>query len=61
MKGAHALWHGAMGKLTPDQLGEPLPGTAPPPGTAIPQGLVDFLPDPAPDLPPEPPAPPPGG
>jgi hypothetical protein len=58
MKGAHALWHGAMGKLTPDQLGEPLPGTAPPPGTAIPQGLVDFLPDPAPDLPP---APPPGG
>jgi hypothetical protein len=30
------------------QLGEPLPGTAPPPGTNVPPGLVQNLP-PAPD------------
>ena len=32
-KGAHGIWNYQMGKLTPDQLGQPLPGTAPPPGT----------------------------
>ncbi|WP_286175081.1 hypothetical protein [Mycobacterium sp. DL99] len=39
---------GAMlGQLPKEQLGEPLPGTAPPPGTNIPQGLGENLPDPA--------------
>lgn len=39
---------GAMlGQLPKEQLGEPLPGTAPPPGTSIPQGLGENLPDPA--------------
>ena len=62
LKGAHALWHGAMGRLTPDQLGQPLPGTAPPPGTNIPAGPVDYLPDQPPWLPAPltPPPPPPG-
>ena len=47
-----------MGKLDPDQLGEPLPGTAPPPGTNIPVGLEQYLPEPPPAIPP---VPPPGG
>ena len=42
-----------LGQLPQQQLGEPLPGTAPPPGTNIPPGLVQFLPDPA--APPPPP------
>ncbi|RDH79125.1 hypothetical protein DVS77_06620 [Mycolicibacterium moriokaense] len=46
-KGAHGLWNYQMGKLDPSQLGGPLPGTAPPPGTNIPLGVADFLPDPA--------------
>jgi len=58
---AHGLWHMGIGQMPQDQLGQPLPGTAPPPGTNIPQGLG---PD-APDQPPGPlplPAPPaPGG
>jgi hypothetical protein len=37
-RGAHGLWHTVMGRMTDDQLGEPLPGTAPPPGTNMPQG-----------------------
>ena len=46
--------HGALlNQLPQQQLGEPLPGTAPPPGTNIPPGLVQFLPDPA--APPPPP------
>lgn len=52
-KGAHGIWNYQMGKLDPTQLGQPLPGTAPPPGTNIPLGLVDNLPDPS--------APPPAG
>jgi hypothetical protein len=57
IRGAHALWHGGLGKLSPEQLGQPLPGTAPPPGTAIPPGVVDYLP-----VPDEPPVlPPPAG
>jgi hypothetical protein len=37
---------GAMlGQRSQDQLGEPLPGTAPPPGTPIPPGLGQNLPD----------------
>jgi hypothetical protein len=62
LKGAHGLWHGAMGRLDPSQLGEPLPGTAPPPGTNIPQGLGDDLPNgPAPAPFPAPLALPPAG
>jgi len=59
--------YGGLGQAPKQQLGEPLPGTAPPPGTVIPPGLVDFLPDPAdgPTPPPglilpPPPPPPPG-
>jgi hypothetical protein len=48
LQGAHGLWHGMMGRLSPEQLGEPLPGTAPPPGTNIPQGLGEDLPNPGP-------------
>jgi hypothetical protein len=58
-KGAHALAHGAIGRMPIDELGQPLPGTAPPPGTNIPVGPVDGLPDPGapppPFLPPLPP------
>ncbi|OMC35568.1 hypothetical protein A5740_00510 [Mycobacterium sp. GA-1841] len=35
-----------LGQLPKEQLGEPLPGTAPPPGTNIPPGLGENLPDP---------------
>ncbi|WP_231965623.1 hypothetical protein [Mycobacterium sp. E802] len=51
---------GAMlGQVPKEQLGEPLPGTAPPPGTNIPSGLGENLPDPAapPPAPGAPPAP----
>jgi hypothetical protein len=51
IKGAHGLWHYPMGKLDPGQLGEPLPGTAPPPGTNVPVGLGEGLPDPGPPAP----------
>jgi hypothetical protein len=57
LKGAHALWHGGMGKLTPDQLGQPLPGTVAPPGSNLPPGIVDYLPDNPPWNPPVPPPP----
>jgi len=46
---------GLLGQLPQEQLGQPLPGTAPPPGTVIPAGPVQFLPDPA-----DGPTPPPG-
>ncbi|WP_454791087.1 hypothetical protein [Mycolicibacterium lutetiense] len=56
----------ALGQVPKEQLGEPLPGTAPPPGTNIPQGLGENLPDPAAPppapgtpLPPADPVPPP--
>nr|WP_313777432.1 hypothetical protein [Mycobacterium sp.] len=39
---------GLLGQLPQQQLGEPLPGTAPPPGTNIPPGLGQYLPDPPP-------------
>lgn len=45
-KGLHAMIHGSLGRMPGVELGQPLPGTAPPPGTAIPPGLVQFLPDP---------------
>ena len=54
---AHGIWHEGMGRLDLGQLGQPLPGTAPPPGTNLPPGPEQFLPDP----PPPPGAPPPGG
>jgi hypothetical protein len=58
-KGAHAMAHGAIGRMPIGDLGQPLPGTAPPPGTNIPVGPVDGLPDPGapppPFLPPLPP------
>lgn len=52
---AGMLKGGLLGQTPQEQLGEPLPGTAPPPGTNIPQGLVQFQPDPPP--PPGEPAP----
>jgi hypothetical protein len=61
---AHGIWHEGMGRLDLGQLGQPLPGTAPPPGTNLPPGPEQFLPDPPPPpgAPPPPPgAPPPGG
>jgi hypothetical protein len=57
---------GLLGQMPKEQLGEPLPGTAPLPGTNVPPGLVQFLPDPADAAPPPPPGvvppvpPPPG-
>jgi hypothetical protein len=59
MKGVHAYWHSMFGKIPREQLSEPLPGTAPPPGTNIPAGLGNNLSGPAlPDAAPLP-APPP--
>lgn len=60
---AHGLWHEGMGRLDQSQLGQPLPGTAPPPGTNLPPGPVQFLPDDygAPAPPPGTPPPPLGG
>jgi hypothetical protein len=54
---AGMLKGGLLGQMPQEQLGEALPGTAPPPGTNIPPGLVQFQPDPPP--PPGAPAPPP--
>ncbi|MDX1875628.1 hypothetical protein SBI67_26205 [Mycolicibacterium sp. 120266] len=45
---AGMLKGGLLGQMPQQQLGEPLPGTAPPPGTNIPPGLVQYLPDPPP-------------
>ncbi|WP_167099478.1 hypothetical protein [Mycobacterium sp. DL592] len=45
-KGVHALLHGSLGRMPASELGEPLPGTAPPPGTNIPAGPEQFLPPP---------------
>jgi hypothetical protein len=57
---AGMLKGGLLGQTPQEQLGEPLPGTAPPPGTNIPAGLGQFLPGPE-DVPPaEGPPPPPG-
>ncbi|MCV7175405.1 hypothetical protein [Mycolicibacterium sphagni] len=56
LKGVHAMVHGALGRMPADQLGQPLPGTAPPPGTNIPAGPEEFLPDPAAPPPPGGPA-----
>ena len=62
---AHGIWHQGMGRMDLGQLGQPLPGTAPPPGTNLPPGPEQFLPDVlpwgAPPPPGAPPALPPGG
>ena len=56
MQRAGMLKGGLLGQVPQEQLGQPLPGTAPPPGTNVPPGLVQFLPDPAdPNAPPPPP------
>lgn len=48
------VWHlyeggylrgGLLGQIPVNQLGTPLPGTAPPPGTAIPSGVTPPLPE----------------
>lgn len=49
---AGMLRGGLLGQLPQQQLGEPLPGTAPPPGTNIPPGLGQFLPPPT-EIPPD--------
>jgi hypothetical protein len=57
---AHGIWHQGMGRLDLAQLGQPLPGTAPPPGTNLPPGPEQFLPDPPPPSGAPPPPLPPG-
>ena len=59
-KGVHALLHGSLGRMPGSELGQPLPGTAPPPGTAIPAGIEQFLADPGPVEPAPPLVSPPG-
>jgi hypothetical protein len=67
IKRAHGLWHMGIGQMPQDQLGQPLPGTAPPPGSNMPVGTDWPTPTPAPPpgapAPPAPgpPAPPPPG
>jgi len=56
-KGVHALGHAGLGRMPREMLGQPLPGTAPPPGSAVPAGLEQFYVDPAELLPPAPGAP----
>lgn len=46
-KGVHALVHGGLGRMPGDELGQALPGTAPPPGTNLPPGLEQFYVNPA--------------
>ncbi|MFN8073077.1 MAG: hypothetical protein U0R66_14905 [Mycobacterium sp.] len=46
-KGVHAITHSSLGRMPGSELGQPLPGTAPPPGTNIPAGLEQFYVDPA--------------
>lgn len=48
-KGVHALLHGGLGRMPGDQLGQPMPGTAPPPGSNLPPGLEQFYLPPPPD------------
>jgi hypothetical protein len=58
MQRAGMLKGGLLGQVPQEQLGQPLPGTAPPPGTNLPPGPVQFLPDPVdPNAPPPPPPP----
>ena len=57
LRAARGMWHLGMGQMPQDQLGEPLPGTAPLPGTNVPAGLGQNLPDPALPVPEGAPAP----
>lgn len=41
-KGVHALAHGSLGRVPGSELGQALPGIAPPPGTNLPPGLEQF-------------------
>ena len=41
-RGVHALLHGGLGRMPGNDLGQPLPGTAPPPGSNLPPGLEQF-------------------
>ena len=41
-KGVHALIHGGLGRMPGGELGQPLAGTAPAPGTNVPPGLEQF-------------------
>ena len=52
-RGVHALIHGGLGRMPGGELGLPLAGTAPAPGTNLPPGLEQFYagPDPDPLLP----------
>ena len=49
---AGMLRGGLLGQAPQEQLGEPLPGTAPPPGTNIPAGLGQYVPGQADSAPP---------
>ena len=42
-KGVHALIHGGLGRMPGGELGQPLAGTAPVPGTNLPPGLEQFF------------------
>lgn len=46
-KGQHAIAHGGMGRMPGNELGAPLPGTAPMPGMNVPAGLEQFYVPPA--------------
>lgn len=50
---------GSLSQWNQQQLGEALPGTAPPPGTNIPPGLAQYYEPPAPPVAPGAPVPPP--
>ena len=50
LKGLHAMLHGSLGRVPRSELGQALPGIAPPPGTNLPPGLEQFY------VPPEAPA-----
>lgn len=52
LKGTHAVVHGALGRMPGAELGQPLPGIAPPAGMNIPAGLEQFYVGPA-TLPPD--------
>jgi hypothetical protein len=47
LKGAHAVIHGALGRMPIEDLSQPLPGTAPQPGMTLPPGPEQNLPIPA--------------
>lgn len=58
LKGLHAMLHGSLGRVPRSELGQPLPGTAPSPGTNLPPGLEQFYVPPAAPADVPPPVPP---